>query len=159
MQTIKPLITPLAIGSFFIVAVTGVLLFFKLDIGLSRFAHEWLGWLMLLTVLFHAIVIHKRSMGRYFTQSKPRAVIGLSVLLMVGALLVPEDDGMPPFLKAEQALYQADINLSTQVLGLSEQELQSRLGITLQASDSSLQMIAERKGMDRREMMGALLGH
>lgn len=36
--------TPLTIGSFLLMAVTGLLMFFHLDTGLNKAAHEWLGW-------------------------------------------------------------------------------------------------------------------
>jgi hypothetical protein len=39
--------TPLTIGTFTLMAVTGMLMFFHADIGLNKTAHEWLGWVMI----------------------------------------------------------------------------------------------------------------
>ncbi|EWS63204.1 hypothetical protein Y695_03563 [Hydrogenophaga sp. T4] len=40
----RPWITPLVMGSFALSAVTGVLMFFHLDTGLNKAAHEcWAG--------------------------------------------------------------------------------------------------------------------
>ena len=40
-------VTPIAAGGFLISAVTGVLMFFHLDTGLNKVAHEWLSWVFL----------------------------------------------------------------------------------------------------------------
>lgn len=36
-------VTPLMAGSFILMATTGILMFFHLDSGLNKTAHEWLG--------------------------------------------------------------------------------------------------------------------
>ena len=59
--------TPITIGAFLLSAVTGVLLFFHLDSGLNKLAHEWLSWVLLAAVAFD--VYNKR-------QGKP-SIIGL----------------------------------------------------------------------------------
>lgn len=45
--------TPLTMGAFGLLAVTGVLMFFHLDTGLNKQAHEWLGWVLLIGVSLH----------------------------------------------------------------------------------------------------------
>lgn len=39
--------TPLTIGSFILMSVTGVLMFFEWDIGLTTVVHQWFSWLFL----------------------------------------------------------------------------------------------------------------
>ena len=51
----RPWITPLVIGTFALMAVTGSLMFFHLDTGLNKTAHEWLGWAMVAAVLLHPL--------------------------------------------------------------------------------------------------------
>ena len=46
-MTFRESATPLTIGSFLLIAITGVLMFFHLDSGLNKLAHEWLGWAMI----------------------------------------------------------------------------------------------------------------
>ena len=46
--------TPLTMGSFALMAVTGLLMFFHWDMGLNKLAHEWLGWVMVIGVGLHA---------------------------------------------------------------------------------------------------------
>ena len=56
LQTLRPWATPLTIGSFALMATTGILMFFHLDSGLNKVAHEWLGWAMVAGVALHATV-------------------------------------------------------------------------------------------------------
>jgi hypothetical protein len=46
-------VTPLMIGAFILVTATGVLMFFHLDRGFNKFAHEWLSGLLLVGVALH----------------------------------------------------------------------------------------------------------
>jgi cytochrome b561 len=68
-MTYREWATPLTIGSFLVIAVTGVLMFFHLDSGLNKLAHEWLAWAMLAAVGLHAAV-HFKSFSRYFTRPR-----------------------------------------------------------------------------------------
>ena len=45
--------TPVAAGAFLLSAVTGVLIFFHIDISLNKFVHEWLSWTLLGAVALH----------------------------------------------------------------------------------------------------------
>jgi hypothetical protein len=58
--------TPLTAGTFLLMAVTGVLIFFHLDSGLNKAAHEWLGWAMIVGVAAH-IVANLPAFKRYLT--------------------------------------------------------------------------------------------
>lgn len=39
----REIATPLTIGIFLIMSVTGILMFFHWDTGFNKLAHEWLG--------------------------------------------------------------------------------------------------------------------
>ena len=45
--------TPVTVGAFILMATTGILMFFHLDTGLNKEAHEWLGWVMIAGVALH----------------------------------------------------------------------------------------------------------
>ena len=47
--------TPLTIGAFFLMAATGILMFFNIDRGLTSGMHEWLSWLFLVGIVAHVI--------------------------------------------------------------------------------------------------------
>jgi len=67
----RPWITPVVIGAFFLSAVTGVLMFFHLDSGLNKTAHEWLSWAMVIGVALH-LLLNVAAFKRYFTQTTGR---------------------------------------------------------------------------------------
>ena len=54
MKVSREWATPLTIGLFILMAVTGILMFFHLDSRLNKLAHEWLGWLFVVGVVAHA---------------------------------------------------------------------------------------------------------
>ncbi|MEZ5476590.1 MAG: DUF4405 domain-containing protein [Thiolinea sp.] len=56
MFTLRNWATPITIGSFIISAITGVLIFFHINIGLVKPAHEWLSWFMILGVAMHLVI-------------------------------------------------------------------------------------------------------
>ncbi|MBL0150870.1 MAG: hypothetical protein IPP87_20220 [Ideonella sp.] len=70
-------------------AITGLLMFFHLDSGLNKTAHEWLGWLMVVAgVAAHAFA-NWLAFKRYFLSSKlGRGILAASVLV-IGLSFVP----------------------------------------------------------------------
>ena len=55
MIPVRKWATPLTIGAFFLMAATGILMFFNVDRGIVSAAHEWLSWLFLLGVAGHVM--------------------------------------------------------------------------------------------------------
>lgn len=81
MLALRKWITPLTIGSFVLMATTGVLMFFHKDTGVNKLAHQWLSWLFLATVTLH-VATHWTSFQRYFTSWK-----GIGVIAVMAAVL------------------------------------------------------------------------
>lgn len=104
--------TPLTIGVFGLMAVTGVLMFFHWDTGLNKTAHEWLGWLMVAGVAAH-VAVNWPGFRRYFiTSSKGRAILAVSLLVTVGSfasLPGKGQDGLPPQILAIKAVTNAPL--------------------------------------------------
>ena len=136
--------TPLTIGTFTLMAVTGMLMFFHADIGLNKTAHEWLGWVMIAGVAFHAVA-NWRMFRKYFVVgTASRAILATSAVVLLGSFLSfggGEGGGLPPHVQALQAITSAPL---AQVAGLTgkpaEQllaELQ-RAGIPLTTAAASL---------------------
>ncbi len=63
MKTIRKFATPLTMGAFLLSAVTGILMFFHLDTGLNKTAHEWLSWAMVAGVGLHLSVNYRAFLG------------------------------------------------------------------------------------------------
>jgi hypothetical protein len=73
--------TPLTIGSTVIVTVTGLLLFFHAAPGLTRPAHEWVGWIMTVAVVAH-VILNFRAFKGYFRRPVALGILGASTLVM-----------------------------------------------------------------------------
>jgi hypothetical protein len=109
-MTYREFATPLTIGSFLLIAATGVLMFFHLDSGLNKLAHEWLGWIMLGAVALHS-TMHFKSFQRHFTRPAALAVILLFVGLFAASFIAPsgQSNKSPPAL-AMQAVLNAPLD-------------------------------------------------
>jgi cytochrome b561 len=80
-------VTPIAIGAFLISAVTGVAIFFHIDTGLAKFAHEWLSWLLLIAVVLH-VLVNLFGFKRYFTNWRSLTIMAVSVLVVVASFAI-----------------------------------------------------------------------
>lgn len=74
--------TPLTIGSFLLMAVTGVLMFFDVVPGYVSFAHEWFSWFFLIGAGGH-IAVNIRPMKRHLESSWGRASVALFTVALV----------------------------------------------------------------------------
>ncbi len=73
--------TPLVIGSFLVMAVTGVLIFFHLDSGLNKTLHEWAGLALLAGAVAH-VTLNWRAFALYFRRPLARVLIGSGALVL-----------------------------------------------------------------------------
>jgi hypothetical protein len=136
--------TPLTIGAFTLMAVTGVLMFFHADTGLNKTAHEWLGWVMVAGVGCH-VVTNWRLFKRYFlVGTAARVILATSAVVLLGSFLSfggGEQRGMPPQVQALKAITAAPL---TQLAGLSGKPVERllddlhRAGIHLPSAQASL---------------------
>lgn len=143
LQNQRAWITPLVIGAFLLSAVTGVLMFFHLDSGLNKAAHEWLSWAMLVGVGLH-LALNLAPFKRYFRQTTGRVVIaGFAALLALSFIPLGGTAGSePPFAHPVHALARAPLPTLAQVAGLSTDALRARLGaagIVVQNDQQTLQ--------------------
>lgn len=144
-------ITPLVIGSFVLLSVTGVLMFFHLDSGLNKVVHEWFSWLFVAGAGLH-LALHNASFKKYLASATGRWVIlGFMVLLALSFVPLGGSGGSkPPFIVPVQAMASAPLPLVAQVAHIEMAELQARLakqGIALQSQQQSV-----------KDLVGADLG-
>ena len=148
-------ITPLVIGAFLLSAVTGVLMFFHLNVGMNKLAHEWLSWALLTGVAAH-VLLHKQAFFRYFkTRTGQAIVLGFAVLLGLSFMQIGKKPE-PPYFSVIQALSRAPLTALAQVSGLSYEQLTARLkqqGIAAHSPDDNL---ASLMGDDTRKQIGIL---
>jgi hypothetical protein len=126
MKLQRAWVTPLTIGSFALLGATGVLMFFHVDTGLNKLAHEWLSWLLLAGVAAHAAV-NWGAFRQHLTGWRGRLVIGtLLGLLALSFVPVGKGDGPPP-IASVRALAAAPLPVLAQVARVPTTELRQRL--------------------------------
>lgn len=77
--------TPLTIGSFILMTVTGILMFFDVVPGFITFAHEWFSWIFVIGSVAH-IAVNLRPFKNHLKSNWGRAcVVVFSVALVASA--------------------------------------------------------------------------
>jgi hypothetical protein len=150
--------TPLVIGVFSLMAVTGILMFFELDSGLNKTAHQWLSWLMVTGVVLH-VSLSWTGFKRYFAKGTPaRPILALSALVIAASFVrLGGDSGSPPPFLAMQAVLNAPLSAVAPLSGRSADALLAELraaGFALRDSGQSLGPLVGRD----REREGKALG-
>lgn len=156
LQRLRPWATPLTIGSFALMATTGILMFFHLDSGLNKVAHEWLGWAMVAGVLLH-VSLNWMAFKRYFSQPLARGVLVLSLLLLAGSFLRlgGERGPSPPFL-ALRAVTDAPLSAVAPLTGRGVEQVLADLRSAGFAVSDAQQTLAAVVGRDREREGRAL---
>jgi hypothetical protein len=153
----RPWITPVVIGAFFLSAVTGVLMFFHLDSGLNKTAHEWLSWAMVIGVSLH-VLLNMPAFKRYFTQTTGRVVIGLFAAVLALSFIPAGGEGgsEPGFAPPVRALAKAPISVLAQVAGTSTEDVKAGLQAQGFTVSSDQQSVADLVGGDLRKQIGTI---
>jgi len=156
---------PLTIGSFAVVAVTGVLMFFHAATGLSKVAHEWLGWLLVLGAVAHTALNWKPFVA-YFRKPAALAIIVVLLVLGVASLVVPplgggREHGPRSFMAVADALETSSLRVVAQVAKTSPETLVEKLttlGLKVVGPEQTIREIASENGTRGIELLGRLLG-
>ncbi|TCJ16375.1 DUF4405 domain-containing protein, partial [Parasulfuritortus cantonensis] len=101
-------VTPLAAGAFLLSAVTGVLIFFHIDTGLNKAAHEWLSWALLAGVALH-VVANFNGFKRHLAGRRGQGLMGVFALVLLLSFFAPGESEEPAFAPPVRALAQAPI--------------------------------------------------
>lgn len=149
--------TPLTIGAFALMVVTGVLMFFHLETGLNKLAHEWLGWVLVVGAAAH-VSVNWICFKRYFINSQTgRAILAASLVLIACTFISPpglHNGGPPPPVLAFQALTKAPLSNVAYLTGRPVEQMMdelSKAGIQVPNADTSLESVAagDRKLMSK----------
>lgn len=157
LNTQRPWITPLVIGIFLLMTVTGSLMFFHIDTGLNKSAHEWLGWALVAGVVLH-VLLNLNAFKRHLTNTTGRWVIGACVAVL-GLSFIPlggEAGGKPPFAAPVQALARAPLTAVASVAGVHVSEVRTRLTAAGISSQSDTQSIQDLVGADLGQQIRTL---
>lgn len=150
-------ITPVVIGSFALLSVTGGLMFFHLDSGLNKLAHEWFSWLFVVGAGLH-LALHNASFKKYLaTRTSQWVMAGFVALLALSFVSLGGAGGSkPPFVAPMQALASVPLTVVAEVAQTSVSELRVRLerqGISVRGDE---QTVRDLVGADFGAQMRAL---
>lgn len=158
MNFVRSWATPLTIGAFAIMSVTGILMFFHLNSGFNKLVHEWAGWAMVTGVAAH-VAVNWRPFKRYFLNGiVGRSLIGLGVVTLAASFIPASNQGRggPPQALAMRAITSAAISDVAPLAGKPVAEVMdalSKAGVTLPDSNASIQSVV---GDDRELQMKAI---
>jgi hypothetical protein len=152
--------TPLIIATSLVVGVSGLMMFFHLNVGLVKSMHEWLGLLFVAAIVLH-LLNHWLPFSRYFSDNIARAVLAGVLLLAVGWMLVAGGGEASPAKRMLAQVQQAPLSA---VAGIQQQpvaELVARLrsaGVDVASDSQSLADIAAANKREATELIGIVLG-
>ena len=148
--------TPLTAGAFGLLAVTGVLMFFHLDTGLNKAAHEWLGWVLLAGVGLQ-LASNFMAFQRYLRMPRPRAVLaGFALLLGLSFLPLGGAGGEPPFVAPLATLAAAPLPVLAAVAGTSPDDMARRLAAAGLPGATASSSVLQLAGPDRKQQIRVL---
>ncbi len=165
MTQLKPWATPLATGAFTISAVTGLLMFFHIEIGSVEPVHKWLSWLLVASIMAHVVSNWKHFTG-YFSQHAGRGVIGVAAFVTVLSLLPLFAENKKEHGKehqgkiALQALESSSLETVALVVKTTPQQLVEKLeksGFTVKDKSLTVKEIAKINGKIDKAVLGVLL--
>jgi hypothetical protein len=150
--------TSATIVLFFVVGLTGLMLLFKISVGLVKEAHEWLGLIFVLAAVIHTFR-HWKAIVRYFRGVHTWGISAL-VLILCTLFMIPSGgphrEGRRGSGNLIMAIASAPLDKVAQVVGTEAEVLADRLkaeGIEVKNSQESLRQIAERSGRRLPDLM------
>lgn len=81
--------TPITIGAFALSAITGIMLFFKVQLGLIKPVHEWLSWLLVLGTVFH-IIANWQATVKYVSKPIGKGIL-IFFLILICVSFIPNN--------------------------------------------------------------------
>ncbi len=118
--------TPLTIGTFLVMGVTGTLMFFHLDEGLNKLLHEWAGWVMLAAVGAH-VFLNWRAFTVYFKRPAALGIMVVAAGVLVLSFVPVGQGGGSPVPLVMGALSEAPVERVIAVAGLGLEDGLNRL--------------------------------
>ncbi len=157
---IKSWATPLAVGAFTISAVTGLLIFFDLEIGLVEPVHKWLSWLLVGGVTLHVIANWKQLTG-YFSKKPALIIIGAALVVTIASVMpIYGEREENPGKIAAYALASSSLEIVAQVVKTTPAVLVEQLGkkgIVVHDPSATVEQIANSNRKNPREVLGEIL--
>lgn len=137
MKKLRAWVTPITIGSFLLVGVTGLLMFFKVRGSLIVVAHEWLSPVLVIVSCLH-IWLNWGAVRASLSRARGIIIVGLFGALLAFAI-APSDEAEEQVRehghgqerigrKAAEVLLQARLSTVAELTGHAPRQLRDRLG-------------------------------
>jgi hypothetical protein len=137
VKKLRTWITPITIGSFLLIGVTGLLMFFKVRGSLIVVAHEWLSPVFVVGACLHTW-LNWGAVRRHLSRARGLVVVGLFAVLLVFSL-VPFEEAAEMARehghgqesadrRAAELLLKARISTVAELTGRAPQQLRDSLG-------------------------------
>jgi hypothetical protein len=156
---------PLTIGSFFVVAVTGILMLVHFNQGIVKPIHEIVSCLFVVFSILHIIVNGKIFLA-YFRKPLGMVLIGICIAICVMSMIPIQlgnsggHGGRGGMMKASESLQQSSLELAAQVANRDVQAVIDNLkskGIQVRDDDQTLVEIAKKNSRDPMEVLMMVL--
>jgi hypothetical protein len=119
--------TPLTMGAFLLLSVTGILMFFHWDTGLNKLAHEWLGWALVIGVAAH-LFVNLPSFKKHLASAVGRGAIAVFAILLGLSFINPGNNRAQFSMRsAMEHLAHAPLVTLAAVAKISPEDLVARL--------------------------------
>lgn len=157
--TLRTWATPLTIGSFLLMAVSGIMMFFDIVPGYVAFAHEWVSWAFLLGVGAH-IAVNLRPFKLHLKTNWGRASsVCFALLLLVSTYSFGQITAPQLKWPLSEALVSAPLSALAGVVSLEPGDLLGKLerhGIKAEADQNILEL-ASRDDLDPFHILGLIV--
>ena len=162
MLSLRTWATPLTIGLFAIMGVTGLLMFFEAETGFNKLLHEWAGLVMATAVTLH-VVVNWAPFKRYLGSSNLARAIIAACVLALAASFTPQPDkgsGGRPIARIYQTVLNAPLSNVAALRGETPDELIARLkaaGFEVQDSQTTIVTLTNGDREQQEKAVSALV--
>jgi len=158
-ESLRKWATPVTTGAFALSAVTGILLFFHVQIGMVKVAHEWLSWIFVLGAIFH-VILNRQVFMKYFSKPIARGIM-IVFLVLICASLLPLGGGQrkSPVAKVTDSVVKSPLTEVAQISNRQPDEAVNALrarGISVDRTDQTIQDIAAQNHMNPVRVLDAI---
>ncbi|MCB1357423.1 MAG: DUF4405 domain-containing protein [Maritimibacter sp.] len=154
MKSLRSWATPLIIGSFLIMGVSGTLMFFHAETTLMKVVHEWAGWLLLVGAVSH-VALNWRAFTLYFKRPVAAGIMGAGAVILALTLVpVSGPEGGGDFTRtAMRALSGGEIATLAALSGADTDSVLAQLGAAgfeARATDTPASLAKGDRGTEMR---------
>lgn len=171
MKKLRSWVTPVTIGSFLLLGVTGLLMFVKVRGGLIVVAHEWLSPIFVIGAGLH-IWLNWTAVRANLSSKGGVAIVGMFTALLALSIFPPRDaeeharehgHGQEVIgSRAAELLLRARVSTAAELIRCTPQQLRHQLslqGVRTTSDETTLADAAAQSQISPARMLDALLQH